>query len=179
MAAPLMPHSITTARLLLRPVTLRDAPGYWRTFHHPDVVRMTGSWVYPFSVEEVRRRFSAAARSADGHWYMVLEGGEAAGSVKFFNATPDGAELGYSICPSRTGRGLASEAARAFCAMGFRQFRYKTIRAGAFADNPASIHILEKLGFRPIADAEPVWSRDRRAFAMLMPFAMTREDYRP
>ncbi|HEV2317550.1 MAG TPA: GNAT family N-acetyltransferase [Thermoplasmata archaeon] len=58
------------------------------------------------------------------------------------------AELGYWIVPEHRGRGLATEAARAVCDIGFRVLRLHRIEAGALARNGASIRVLEKAGFR-------------------------------
>jgi RimJ/RimL family protein N-acetyltransferase len=65
------------------------------------------------------------------------------------------------------GRGLATEAARAFLDFGFRELRLRRIVASVQAGNMASTHILEKLGFH-------LWGLERangRCFYHLERFA--------
>ena len=58
------------------------------------------------------------------------------------------AELGYWISPGSRGQGYATEAAIAMCDIGFQVLRLHRIEAGALARNRASLHVLEKAGFR-------------------------------
>jgi [ribosomal protein S5]-alanine N-acetyltransferase len=57
------------------------------------------------------------------------------------------AVLAFYLAHSYWGRGLASEAGRAFVAFGFDQLKLNRIVATVQEGNAASIHILEKLGF--------------------------------
>jgi RimJ/RimL family protein N-acetyltransferase len=56
-------------------------------------------------------------------------------------------EFGYWIARPYWGQGLATEAGRAFIRYCFQALALETIRAGAFADNPASLRVQRKLGF--------------------------------
>ncbi len=56
--------------------------------------------------------------------------------------------LGYYLAREYWGRGLATEAARAFVEHGFSELNLKRIVSSVQQGNDASIHILEKLGFR-------------------------------
>ena len=57
------------------------------------------------------------------------------------------AEIGYSIVPSRRGRGYATEAARTLIDWARLQARVRRIVARCLPDNAASIKVLERLGF--------------------------------
>ena len=46
------------------------------------------------------------------------------------------------------GRGIATEAVRAFVAYGFETLPLDRIYASAYANNPASVRVLEKAGFQ-------------------------------
>lgn len=60
---------------------------------------------------------------------------------------PDEAELGYYLAVAQWGQGLATEAGRAVLDYGFGVAGFTSIVAGYFAENPASGHVLRKLGF--------------------------------
>lgn len=58
------------------------------------------------------------------------------------------ASLAFSLARPYWGRGLATEAARAWVDVGFREVGLRRIVAGVQVGNAASVRILEKLGFR-------------------------------
>jgi ribosomal-protein-alanine N-acetyltransferase len=58
------------------------------------------------------------------------------------------AQIAFYIGREYWGRGLATEAARAFVQHGFEQLNLKRIQAGINANNAASLRVVEKLGFR-------------------------------
>jgi RimJ/RimL family protein N-acetyltransferase len=74
--------------------------------------------------------------------------------ILFESSAEDGpgvdVHLGYVLAESAWGQGLGSELVEGFveCCRGER--RVRTLIAGVAADNPASIRILEKNGFRPM-----------------------------
>jgi len=57
------------------------------------------------------------------------------------------AELGYALSPAFWGKGLATEAARAFVGAVFRLTSCVSIRARVRVDNASSRRVLEKIGF--------------------------------
>lgn len=57
-------------------------------------------------------------------------------------------ELGYWVAPREWGKGIAPEAAHALCRAAFRTLRMHRIGAYAYAFNPRSARVLQKLGFR-------------------------------
>jgi len=69
------------------------------------------------------------------------------------NFRPDGsaidgeASLGFTFAREFWGRGLATEAGRAFVRFGFDELHLARIVATAEIDNAASLRVLEKLGF--------------------------------
>lgn len=136
-----MAHTLRTERLLLRPVTLRDAPAFWRIANDAAQTRMTSSWRAPFTVEEVRRRFRDAAETDD--LFAIVADGALAGTIGSY-----GDEVGYWIGRGFEGQGIATEALRLFCDFAFRIRRRVKLEAIVFADNPASIKILERCGFQ-------------------------------
>jgi RimJ/RimL family protein N-acetyltransferase len=80
-----------------------------------------------------------------------------------FKGTPNErreVEVGYGVCPSCQGRGVASEALAALCA--FARGRVDAIIAETDRDNVASQRVLEKCGFRSEGGDHELlrWRRD-------------------
>ena len=58
------------------------------------------------------------------------------------------AEIGYWLGENFWGRGIAPAAVRAFTGYGFQTFNLLRMFAGVFSWNPASMRVLEKVGFK-------------------------------
>ena len=67
--------------------------------------------------------------------------------VKGEDRVPDEAVLGFYLARAFWGRGLATEAGRAFVDFGFREVGLKRIVTAVEVGNAASVRVLEKLGF--------------------------------
>jgi len=67
---------------------------------------------------------------------------------------PGEALIAFYLARPYWGRGLATEAGRAFIARGFGQLGLSRIEAGINAKNLASIRVIEKLGFRWVRSGE-------------------------
>jgi RimJ/RimL family protein N-acetyltransferase len=84
-------------------------------------------------------------------------------------------ELGYWIARPYWGLGFATEAARAVMGIA-RATGLSPLRAGHFADNPASGNVLRKIGFRFTGRIERRYSVGRRAEADCLLFEEGEED---
>lgn len=145
---------LETERLLLRPHEAADIPAIVPLLNDFDVVKNLSRVPHPYT-EEMGREFLARGtedrargqaypfavlRKADG----VLVGGCG------LRLEEDGVfEMGYWLGRPFWGQGYASEAARRMACFGFRELKAPVIRALYFHDNPASGHVLEKLGAVP------------------------------
>jgi ribosomal-protein-alanine N-acetyltransferase len=58
------------------------------------------------------------------------------------------ASIGYDLAQSHWGRGIMTEALRAIIRFGFDHMKLHRVEADVSADNPASMRVLEKLGFK-------------------------------
>jgi ribosomal-protein-alanine N-acetyltransferase len=67
--------------------------------------------------------------------------------LKGEDRVPDEAVLGFYLARAFLGRGLATEAGRAFVDFGFREVGLKRIVTAVEVGNAASVRVLEKLGF--------------------------------
>ncbi|MBB4659318.1 GNAT family N-acetyltransferase [Parvularcula dongshanensis] len=163
---------------MLRPVTPADAEAFHAVANHAGQTRMTGTWRYPFTVEDVRTRWQPFFDAGpDGQVLMaIIEGDKLAGTTGLHAPEAGRAELSYWIGEGFEGRGLATEAATAMCGFAFARRGLDELTARAFADNEPSLRILRRLGFEVVsedethaADREGVWP----SFAM----RLTREDW--
>jgi RimJ/RimL family protein N-acetyltransferase len=153
-----MPPTATTRRterLELRPVGDADIDRILEYRNHPEVMR----WLLRTEVEpdSFRAAWLAAADDPHDHSVAVVLDGTVIGTVSL--SVVDGmgqpgmpertdADLGYVFDPAYGGRGYATEAVTAVVAAAFEELGVRRITAGCFADNHASVRILEGLGMR-------------------------------
>lgn len=143
---------LTTERLILRPLLNSDARAYTENFADWDLARMTGSFPYPLpllSAEIKVMMLNAQKRRGLAHPYAVTENGkEMIGVMDLFRRSDaHDYELGYWIGRAHWGKGYAKEAAEALLTEAQKSLGVEVFVAGVFADNPASMRVLEKLGF--------------------------------
>ena len=153
-----LPDSVETERLLLRPHR-RDDVDDLLVFHaDPDVVRYV-----PWEVMDrdevvafVEKRIRLVTATEDGAWVVYaieLRTGDAAGTVvgevllKREDAARGIAELGYAVSAHVQGRGIASEAVAAMLELGGTAFGVREVHAIVDERNAASIALLERFGF--------------------------------
>jgi RimJ/RimL family protein N-acetyltransferase len=132
---------IETERLLIRELGPADAEQLFALWVEPANERVDFTPERPPD-EQVRRWIE----SAWGVWER--ETGELVGdcSVSFDNGFLEW-ELSYGFRRDRWGRGYASEAAEACVRYGFEVLGVEKIVADVDPANPASVRVLEKLGF--------------------------------
>jgi len=91
------------------------------------------------------------ANSAAMHWGGVIVKKDpdiVVGDVGFHSSPVDGqVEIGYSIVPNFRGLGFATEAVQTFLRWGFQSEEVDHVVARVSQHNPASIRVLEKVGF--------------------------------
>ncbi len=139
-----------TERLLLRPAWREDASALAAAIGDYAVVSKLARAPWPYTAEDADAFLSAdhgplpnALIFARTHGAPRLVGGIA------LDQTDAGVELGYWIARPYWGLGFATEAGRAIVAMADDSLRLPFLTAGHFVDNPASGHVLRKLGFEP------------------------------
>jgi len=147
--------SLRTDRLVLRPVAESDAERILEYRNRPDVTR----WLIRTVVDPdaFRAACTATVDDPDDHTVAVVLDGLVIGTVSLELSDGMGqpgmpsrteAHLGYIFDPDHSGRGYASEAVAAVVDHSFRRLGVRRITAGCFADNAASVRILEKVGMR-------------------------------
>ncbi len=156
--------TIRTPRLELVPATVEIARAEIQDrarFAAALCVAVPETWPPPLNDDASMRWFLGALERDPGAvgwaaWYVVLPGeGDARTLIGNAGFTgPPGAdgsvETGYSILEAHQGRGYATEAVRALFDWAFEHPAVRRVLAQTFADNPRSVHVLEKCGFRAI-----------------------------
>lgn len=139
-------------RVLLRPLSVRDAEAMFAYASDPEVTRflpwqpaVDSAAVRSFLREQVARRKRGESL---GLAVVLRETGAMIGSTDLmgFLSEPGRAELGYLLAREHWGSGLMTEATRLTLQHGFAALRLNRVVAFADAENLASRRVLEKLG---------------------------------
>ena len=149
------PTGLRTERLELRPVRDEDVDRILEYRNLPEVTR----WLLRTEVDPVafRAAWQRAAEDPDDHSLAAVLDGVVIGTVSVHLVDGMGqpgmprrteAEVGYIFDPAYSGRGYATEAVAAVLAHAFEDLGVRRITAGCFADNLASVRLLEKVGMR-------------------------------
>jgi len=142
---------LESKRLLLRPPSLGDAADLALLMGDWDVVKNLSRAPFPYlpdhAVEFVRRQDEGRAKATDFAFALTRKDNGALIGVCGVHLREEGFELGYWLGRPYCKKGYATEAAAEVLSFAFRNLRAESVEAGWFHDNPASGHVLEKLGF--------------------------------
>ena len=145
---------LETARLMLRPLVLRDAQDVWSWASDPEVARYV-LWEPHRSVadtrEYIRSMRAMYRRGLPSSWAVVLrETGRVVGTVGFmwYSESNCSAEVGYSFSRQYWNRGIATEALQAVLSSAFASLPLNRVEAQHDVRNPASGRVMEKCGMR-------------------------------
>lgn len=138
--------------LSLRPARPEDAAELWTWYRLPEVTR----WLAENFPDE--DRFSEFYESRCAHYIVGELDGRLVANAKLEVTecwaqaeVPDGArqaEIGWALDPAVQGRGLGTELARELLAIAFAGLGLHRVTAICFADNIASMRIMERIGMR-------------------------------
>lgn len=138
------------ARVQLRPFEDGDAGAAHRVYGDAEVMRWVGEGRAATAAEsaamiaEYRRHQSA---HGFGFWAVVDRGSGTLIGDAGLERTRHGVELGYTLARAWWGRGLATEAAGLCVEAAFGPLGLSELVALADEQNPASAHVLTRLGF--------------------------------
>ena len=144
---------LQTSRTKLRRFLLSDLKNMIRLESDPDVMKFTPSRI-PQAIEKTEARLKSliekeAAYAPLGVWAVELKDtADFVGWIMLIKTEFEVPELGFMIVKAQWGKGFAAEVAQALINFGMKDLKYSGIAAVTDSDNKASIHILEKLGFR-------------------------------
>jgi RimJ/RimL family protein N-acetyltransferase len=143
---------IATDRLLLRPLRPSDVPDMVAGVDDLAVSKMLARVPHPYTAADAAAAVASAKANAiarRGINSAVTLRGRLIGQVGL-NSIHVQNRMGYWLARQHWGRGYATEAVAAVVAYAFEVLELPFVRAGVFADNPASLRVLVKLGFRRI-----------------------------
>ncbi|RJL31671.1 GNAT family N-acetyltransferase [Bailinhaonella thermotolerans] len=83
---------------------------------------------------------------------LVDPAGEILGRINLIDLAEGSAELGYRIAEKAAGRGLATEGVLRVFALASGEYGLRELRAVTNLDNIGSRRVLERTGFRPVAE---------------------------
>jgi 8-oxo-dGTP diphosphatase len=151
---------LTTERLTLRAYCPDDAAELHRLINDWEVCRNLAVVPFPYHRAEADKWIASTIDElAEGRAYqLVIVGHEGAqetivGGVGL-RITPDGrrATLGYWVGRRFWGHGVASEAAGRLTRWGLANLDIECIEAVVAADNPGSLAVLRRIGFRHVGE---------------------------
>ncbi|SEW37689.1 ribosomal-protein-alanine N-acetyltransferase [Chitinophaga sp. YR573] len=141
---------LTTERLILRSLTLEDAPEILR-IRSDDRVNKYLDRPKATSIEDALAFIRKIQAANEGfYWAITLKDNNTLiGSVCFWNIMIDkkSGEIGYELHPDYQGKGIMQEAITAAIKYGFESAGFNVITALSSADNENSIRLLERNNF--------------------------------
>ena len=137
-----------TERLLLRPGWREDAAALAEAIGDFAIVSKLSRVPWPYDLSDAEQFLSMDAGPLPRCLIFARTKGapRLVGGVGL-HQTDSGVELGYWIARAYWGLGFATEAAQAVVDMADRALRLPSLTAVHLSDNPASAHVLRKLGF--------------------------------
>ena len=144
-----------TARLVLRPFVMEDAPAMYRNWASDPEVTKFLSWPTYKSVDTAHEILSIWTKQySDNTFYQwaieLKEKGEVIGSISVVNHDDrvDMAEIGFCIGKPWWGQGIMTEAFQAVIDFLFDEVGVQRIEAGHDPNNPASGAVQRKCGLK-------------------------------
>ena len=150
--APAFRPAIATARLLLRPLRASDVADMVAGAGDLAVSRMLARVPHPYTEDHAATVIAASLANAvaqRGIVFAITLAGRLIGQIGL-NGIHWRNGMGYWLARPHWGKGYATEAVGTVVAYAFEELDLPLVRAGVFADNPASLHLLAKLGFRRV-----------------------------
>lgn len=146
---------IETPRLLIRRFEARDLPTLHAYRNDQEVARYTGWREYDLdTLMQFILTMNQATPDSVGDWFQLAVEVKATGThigdigIHRQADEPHEAEIGYAFAQASQGQGYATEAVRAVVDFLFNHVGLHRITALIYADNPRSIALVERLGFR-------------------------------
>lgn len=164
---------IRSERLFLRPAWPEDCEELIALITDTSVARDIAAAHWPRTAEEAQRFIVREPERLLPHFFITLptaDGARPIGSIGLFR-NADEVELGYWIARRHWGQGYATEATRAVLGLA-RAIGHRRVVATHFADNVASVRVLQKTGFQPTGEQRIRHSAQRGGAAPALSFAV-------
>ncbi|MQT12782.1 GNAT family N-acetyltransferase [Segnochrobactrum spirostomi] len=148
--------ALVSERLRLRPPHAGDVAAIHAALGDFEILKMLGSAPWPYERRHAVGYVAAAqddiAAGTDAS-FLAFDGRALVGGVELsdIDTRPT---IGWWITRSAWGHGFATEAVRAVLGHAFGPLGLNRLFAGAFVDNPASLRVQSKLGFKIVGRSE-------------------------
>ncbi len=143
---------IELAQCTLRSWKMEDALALAEAGNNRNIwIRLRDRMPHPYTLADAQAYLVRISQDEKAHVACIEIQGVVGGSIGLHpgeDVHRRTAELGYWIAEPFWGRGIATEAVRAFVAHGFETLPLDRIYASAYANNAASVRVLEKCGFQ-------------------------------
>ncbi len=161
---------LRSARLTHRPNTPSDLEAMHAIASDWDVVRNVSSWPWPADRVFTASRLDGVSVEA-GIVGAVCLNGQVIGGMGIHDRG-----MGYIFGQAHWGQGYATEIGRILIDHCFARYDWDQITADVWADNPASLRVLTKLGFRTTGMATRPCAAQGKDVAAI-DLALTRQDW--
>jgi RimJ/RimL family protein N-acetyltransferase len=163
-------------RLILRPPRPADIAGMIVWLGDYSVSKNMSRVPHPYSEEDAENFVAGVRRQGVRHAFTILRKADGLfiGGIGL-EEDARGFEFGYWLGKPFWGQGFATEAARRLVRFAFEDLNLAEVHAGWFHDNPASGHVLAKLGGRHNGSSMRE-SRARAAHVLCHEMLLTRAD---
>lgn len=140
---------IQTKRLILRPLTISDAPQMFNHWANSETVTKYLTWPPHTTLEQTKARLALLEETADEDWGIVIQAtNELIGTINVVDNKPELQTkiLGYVIGEAYWGAGYMTEALDAVINYLFTHTEVNRIEASHDIENPASGKVMLKNG---------------------------------
>jgi RimJ/RimL family protein N-acetyltransferase len=169
---------IETKRLRLRPHRLSDAAPIAESLGDFRVARMLARVPAPYHQQDALDWLNRQAANVLPDWtFAVTSGDDVHIGCVGIELRHGEWHVGYWLNRFYWGKGLASEAVYAAVDRFLRRMPEAVLHSGVFADNPASLKVQEKLGFK-ITGCGHIYAFARNAMVAHIETRLTAEDLR-
>jgi RimJ/RimL family protein N-acetyltransferase len=135
----------------IRDLHLDDAPAITRHADNPAISsKLRDLFPSPYSEEDARNFIRHVNSETPRIAFAIATDKEAFGVIGYITGQDVyrfSAEVGYWVGEMYWGRGIMTEAVKAFSDYLFETFEFNRLFAGVFSSNPASARVLEKAGY--------------------------------
>ena len=174
---------LTTERLTLRPFRAEDGAELHRLMNDWEVCRTLAAVPFPYSQKLADEWIVSTHASLESGraYHLVITGQEAekevvvGGAGLRVDAAARTARLGYWVGRRFWGHGVASEAAGRLARWGLANLDLVRLEATVATDNPGSIAVLRRIGFRHVGEGMEAFLA-RGGEHRVLRFEATRED---
>lgn len=177
--------TLTTSRLVLRPIALEDVEAAHDALQHLHVSRWLLSVPHPYSPQDAQAFFTRMLEherttGEPPPWAITLvgESNRMMGCIGLhLTMRHRRGEMGYWLHPSLWGRGLMLEALQGVLHAGFEGFDLLRISAGHFPGNYASARVMQKAGMTREGCLKQYLIKDGQSLDEVI-YAITAEEWR-